>query len=424
MFTQLRKKFILVAMCSTFAVLAVIIVTLNLVSYINMVSRADTILEMLSENDGRFPEEQLRPTGELISPKMDGRLQLPPPKEKGRMLSPETPYETRFFSVRLKDTGEVAAVDTGKIAAIEAREAIEYARIISSSGRKKGFYKSYRFIKASDKGDITVIFMDMYRERESFRTLLITGILVSFIGLLAVFILVVIFSKKVFQPVAASYAKQKQFITDASHELKTPLTIISANVEVLEMETGENKWTGSIQKQIGRMNQLVEQMVTLSRMDEKNRLPSPEVFSLSDVIKETAEFYLPLAQMQEKELLLQIEEEQIYRGNESLIRQLASLLLDNALKYSSKKGRVKVWFKQKGKYFEFGVWNTVTEIQKGNLDIIFERFYRLDASRNSETGGFGIGLSIAKSIVEAHNGKITAKSDDGRSIQVLCLLKR
>lgn len=339
MFTRLRRNFILVAMCSILAVLAIIVGTLNVISYRNMVNRAEVMEEILKENADRFVEGGPRPEE--------------PFREDNKGKQPPLPND------------------------------------------------------------------HFEREQRAFQTLLITSISVSVVGLFAVFVLVVIFTKKVFRPVAESYEKQKRFITDASHELKTPLTIISANVEVLELEEGENAWTESIQKQIGRMNKLVEQMVTLNRMDEDNTLQEVTRFDLSEAVSETAELYVPVAARQEKTMTLQIEEEVKLCGDEAAIRQLVSLLLDNALKYSDKSGQIKVTLKKRGKHSELSIWNSVEEIQKGNLDRLFERFYRLDSSRNSGTGGSGIGLSIAKSIVEAHKGKISARSTDGRSIEFI-----
>lgn len=421
MFNQLRNKFILVAMCSTLAVLTVIVGTMNIVSYRNIVKKADAILEMLAENDGRFPMEEFS-FRKKDSFSEEEKLQAPPKTMGRENMSPETPYETRFFSVRLKDSGEVTAVDTGKIAAIETEDAIIYAKAVWTDERKKGFYESYRFQIVPGVDDNVVIFVDMGRDLSTFQTLLTTSISISAAGLMAVFILVVIFSKKVFRPVAASYEKQKQFITDASHELKTPLTIISANVEVLELEAGESSWTRSIQNQIERMNKLIEQMVTLSRMDENKSLQNAGNFSLSEAVEQTAELYEPLARSQEKQLTFHIEEDATYWGDEASIRQLISLLMDNAMKYSPKQGKIEITLRRRGKHFEILVWNTVEEIQKGNLDILFERFYRLDSSRSSDTGGSGIGLSIAKAIVEAHKGRITAKSEDGKSIQFFVVL--
>lgn len=438
MISKLRRNFILITMCSTFAVLAVIIGTLNLVSYHNMVEKADDILVLLAENNAMFPEmpqggfESVEPPegdGERWNPKYkDGMKKDMMNGTMGSMIngamqdmSPETPFETRFFSVKLDEAGKPVVVDTGKIAAVATEDAVAFAEAIWESGHKKGFYNTYRYMVTEQADGSMIVFIDRSRELASFFTLAATSISVAVLGLAAVFVLVLFFSKIVFRPVAASYEKQKRFITDASHELKTPLTIISANVEVLEMMQEENEWTRNIRNQVSRTNALVEQMVTLSRMDEENSLQS-EKFSLSEAVTETAELFKTMTDNVEKQLEIAVGGEYTYCGDEKLIRQLVSLLVDNAVKYSSEKGTIKVALQQKGRHYYLTVWNTVEEIQKGNLDILFERFYRLDSSRNSKTGGSGIGLSIVKSIAEAHRGKVQAKSEDGKSLEITVIL--
>ncbi len=452
MITKLRRNFILITMCSTFAVLAVIIGTLNLVSYYNMVERADNILQLLVENNAVFPDMQPMDSSEHMEPPGGEMMEVVPKFGNGIKddgyggmfegmmhgrkdgflggmlddsmggMSLETPYETRFFSVRLNDNGDLISVDTGKIAAVATEDAVEYAEEIWDSGRKKGFYKTYRYQVLVQDDNNMIVFIDRSRELTAFFTLATSSITVAILGLAAVFVLVVIFSKLVFRPVAASYEKQKRFITDASHELKTPLTIISANVEVLEMMQEENEWTRSIRNQVSRTNTLVEQLVTLSRMEEESGSQNMEKFSLSQAVVEVVDFFKTLADSQEKKLELCVEGEYTYVGDEKMLRQLISLLVDNAVKYSSEKGIIKVSMLQKGRHFYLTVWNTVEEIPKGNLDVLFERFYRLDSSRNSKTGGSGIGLSIVKSIAEAHKGKVKARSEDGKSLEILVIL--
>lgn len=422
MIKALRKKFITVAMCSVFAVLAVIVGSLNVSSYYSAVERADRILDMLAENGGHFPDDipfRRQPDGKPERPPFFGG------GETFRGFSPETPYDTRFFSVRLDGRGEIVSVDTGRIAAVETDDAMNYARQVWEQGKNRGFSGDYRFLRQSVEGgnDCRIIFVDCKKELDAFRNLALTSVGVSFLGMFAVFLLVFVFSKRVFWPVEESYVRQKQFITDASHELKTPLTIISANVDLLEMEGQENQWTMSIRNQTKRLRDLTEQMVTLSRLEEEGK----PVFSscrLSEIAAETAEVFEPLALAKGKTLKTEIQEGITCPGDEDKLRQMLSLLLDNALKYASRQGEILLKLETLGsgkrnKKVCVTVWNTVDEgsgIAPGRQDVLFERFYRLDASRNSGSGGSGIGLSIVKGIVELHRGTITAESRDGSSI--------
>ena len=432
MIQKLRRQFILVAMGSTLAVLIVIIGALNVLNYHVMTSRKDDILEILSSNNGEFPEafgqkrnfEDAPPeppeNGFGPGKKQDFRGDL-----KRKNFSRETAYETRFFSVTLEADGEIQETDLGMIASIEEDKAREYATAILKKYQKnnavKGFLDEYRYLVTQKDGEYLIVFVDCATDLQNAKNTLLVSIAVSFAGLLAVFALVLFFSKKVFRPVEITYQKQKQFITDASHELKTPLTIISANVEVMEMEAEESQWSKSIKKQIDRMIGLVEQMVTLSRLDEQQETVR-EKFSLSEAVKDTAELYLPVAESAGKSLEIQVEEGEELQmfGDEKQIRQMVGLLLDNAVKYAN--SEIRLTLKQKGRKAELRLWNTTEPMEAGNKDILFERFYRPDSSRNSAKGGSGIGLSVVKSIVEVHKGKITAASKDGQSIEFKAML--
>lgn len=432
MIQKLRKQFIIIAMCSTLAVLSVIIGVLNFVNYLSIVRRTDDILGVLAVNDGRFPDALMElkkdftqePHPELPHDEFDRNNMDNKKKMKGFLR--ETPYETRYFYVLLDDTDRISYVDTNKIASVEADEAVEYAKNVIKKGNIKGFVDGYRYLVTEKNHQSMVIFVDVTRELQNHRNTFIISITVSFFGLLAVLILVMFFSKLVFRPVEESYRKQKQFITDASHELKTPLTIISANVEVLEMETEENDWTRSIKHQINRMVGMVEQMVTLSRMDEESEI-TRERFSMSDAVLDTVELFLPVAEGAHKDLSKNIQENIECIGDEKQIRQLVGLLLDNAIKYAAAEDardnpQIHVTMSKKGRKVELLLCNTVVGLEPGNQDILFERFYRADSSRNSKTGGSGIGLSIAKSIVESHRGSISAVCKEGKTIEFRVLM--
>lgn len=405
MISSLRRKFVAASMCSVIAVLLIIMGIINVSSYANISKNAQPLLQIILDNGGEFP-------------RLDKQLLDKPSQSR---LSPEAPYETRYFSVQLDSSGRLLFTNTGNIKAVDSQTAALLAQSVFSSGKTRGTEGNYAFAVKEQDGNPLVVFLDCRREFDAFKNFALSSLLVSASGILAVFVLVLILSKAVVRPIAESYAKQKLFITDASHEIKTPLTIINANTELLELDTGENQWTSSIKNQVARLTALTEGLVFLSKMDEGGATPPKLDFSLSDAVRETAEPFLALASQSGKVFDLDIPENISYTGDERSLRQLVSVLLDNAVKYSDISGKIVLSLKRQGKNTELSVYNTVSEIEKGKQDTLFERFYRRDSSRSSETGGYGIGLSIAKSIVEAHGGKISAKSADGRSLKITAL---
>lgn len=244
----------------------------------------------------------------------------------------------------------------------------------------------------------------------------------SGIGFITVLILVIIFSKIVLRPVAQSYEKQRQFITDAGHELKTPLTIIDANTEVIEMENGESQWTKSIRNQVERLTSMVGQFITLSKMEEKNENFHKTDISLNIILNESLEPFDAVFLSKNIKINTFSEKDIHISGDEKLLRQLFEILIDNAAKYASENSTFSISMKRKSRKNMLTFENESDTISEGNLDILFDRFYRTDASRNSATGGSGIGLSVAKSIVTLHGGTIHAVSDDGRLLRIIILM--
>lgn len=410
MIRRLRRKFIVACMVSLSLVLTVILGGVNLMSYHKVVADADAILLLLDANGGVFPKSR-GGTGEKPP---DGAPALAKEPLGQRAFSPETPYESRFFSVLLDQEGQVLQIDTGQIAAVDEEEATTYAQNVLASGRESGFWGNYRYLLCEEEQGSLIIFLDCGRSLSSFRTTLIASVLLALAGLLSVLVLLLILSKRIVRPVAESYEKQKQFITDAGHELKTPLTIISADADLAEMECGENQWIADIRRQAQRLTGLTNDLTYLSRMEEESLRLQLIDFPLSDVAEEMAQSFQALARSQEKDLALHIQPMISFTGDEKAIRQLLSILLDNALKYSPAGGQLALRLEKQGRTILLTVSNTSAQpVERDKLSRLFDRFYRTDQSRNSNTGGYGLGLSIARSIVLAHKGKIRAESPDG-----------
>lgn len=420
MIKRLRRKLVAACMISLAIVLAVILGGVNLMSYQKVVADADTVLTLLGSNDGEFPKlhsgSETPPDGEV--PMDSGRGKRDLLGTKG--LSLETPYESRFFSVVLNEDGQALQTDIAQIAAVDEESAQLYAQSAVESGHTAGFLDDYRYLVLAEEGNTRVIFLDCGRSLSSFRTTLLASVALSLLGLLAVLVLLLILSHRIVRPVAESYEKQKQFITDAGHELKTPMTIISADAELAEMECGGNQWLADIRRQTERLTGLTNDLIYLSRMEEEQPPLQVIEFPLSDVAEEMALPFLAPAKSQEKELALHIQPMLSFTGDEKAIRQLISILLDNALKYSPAGGQLELRLEKQGRNILLTVTNTTIQpVEKDKLSHLFDRFYRSDQSRNSQTGGYGLGLSIARSIVLAHKGKIRAESPDGATLSVV-----
>ena len=402
MIQKIKVRFIAVAMAALFVLLAVIVTGMNMINYNSIVRDADVKLEMLSQNKGRFPE---------FAP--GKRWPIP------SGMTPETPYELRYFSVLLTEDGELVHSDTSRIKAIDSTTAVSYAVKALREKESHGFIENYRFVLSAEDTALRITFLDCSREVFSFRSFLFSSVRMALGGYIAFFFVILFFSNRITKPVTESYEKQKRFITDAGHEIKTPLAIIKADVDVLEMEYGENEWLDGIQAQVKRLSSLTNDLVYLSRMEEMETNLQMIEFPFSDVVSETAQAFHAVAQARGKILQCDVEPMLSLTGNAKAIRQLVNILMDNAMKYSPDGGYVSLSVRHQSRCISLSVFNTTIDpVEKQNLNHIFERFYRMDSSRSSQTGGYGIGLSVAKAIVAAHNGKISASTQDGHSLQI------
>ena len=407
MIYKLQKRFILI---STVAVLSVVALVFGVILVLNISSmnrNMDMLADRVSDGGGRFPgsfEEKL-PMDNKIPPKSEPNFEF---------INPETPFSTRHFTVLFDKKGEVAQTFTESIYSITKDVAIEYAEKVMGDGEERGWISNYRYkIFSTDFGK-GVVFVDGSMSR----SVLMQSTTIAGVVLLAcaalVLILIFLLSKKAVQPIAESYEKQKQFITDANHELKTPLTLILANLDIAESELGQNEWLDDIRLEGNRMTELVNQLVALSRMDEEgHKMNATEVF-LGRLVSDTVVEFEPLAKERGKLLTASVDKEISYLGDEALLHRLIGILMDNAVKYCDNGGEIHVTL-QRGRRVLLTVENTYAAVSELELHRLFDRFYRADKARTF-TGGYGVGLSMAKAIVEKHKGEITAYKKDGTHI--------
>ena len=395
MFKSLRKKFIATAVGSVAIVIAILAITLNLINYYKLEERIDTTLLDASKSQALiriFAEDG----DDLIITKNS---------------SSTTDYNG-FSIAKVDGVGKIVKAYRDDIL-LPNQEALQ-SKVVEAlkEGKTSGFIGSYRFLKAETNVGNLILFLNCQREIDSYESFVRNSILISIIVIISVFILIVLVSKKVIAPIQQSYLKQKQFITGASHELKTPLAIISSNADVLEMENGSSKWTQNIHNQVDRLTSLVNSLVVFSRMEEKDTVERTS-FDLTEVLKSRIEDFDELANFQKKYIATDIDTNLNYYGEKDSIVQLMDILLENAIKYAPEDSDIWVSLKKNRKYAILKVSNKAT-VQKGDLSKVFDRFYRLDESRNSTIKGYGIGLSMAQLIAEKHKETIRAYApEDG-----------
>ena len=406
MIYRLQRKFILI---STVAVLSVIALVFGVILVLNITSmnrNMDILADRVSEGGGRFPGS----LGEMIPPD-----KIPPRNEQNfDFITPETPFSTRHFTVFFDKEGKVDQTFTESIYAIDEDTAIEYAKKVMDDGKERGWISNYRYkVFSSDMG-YGVVFVDGSMSRS---TLMQTTMIAGFVLLgcaALVLILIFLLSKKAVKPIAESYEKQKQFVTDANHELKTPLTLILANLDIAEGELGKNEWLDDIRTEGHRMAELVNQLVALSRMDEEGQPLNVAEVSFGELVADTVSEFEPLAKDRGKALTASVDKEITCLGDEALLHRLVGILMDNAIKYCDQGGEINVML-HRGRRIVLTVENTYAAVSELELNRLFDRFYRADKARKF-TGGYGVGLSMAKAIVEKHKGEIFAYKKDGTHI--------
>lgn len=419
MLKKMRQRVILAAMLAFFAVIMLIGVSVNIVNYLVVTNNADKTLDVILSFEENTVRPEMEGNGFNVPP-----LEAPPQDQRpGGGMTPfmglpdlESNYMTRFFIVRFASDGTPDYVSIDYIASVDGENALDLAQKVYDKKRSRGYLGDYRYACEIMDGEGVVVFLNTRKEQDSIRNLLFMTLAISGISLVIVFILVGLFSKRAIRPIAKNIEQQKQFITDASHELKTPLTSISTSMDVITMEHGEDEWTENIRSQTQRLSKLVSELVILSKLDEEKPLPNKEEFSLSNAAWEIAEVYKPQAKGAGKELKIDIADDLMMTGEKAAIQQMLSVLIDNAIKYSDPGGEI--WFSvfKKGNKNYIEVFNTCDLKEVPDVTRLFDRFYRPDSSRSTQTGGYGVGLAIAKAVAEAHGGQITAVCPSGKSM--------
>lgn len=412
---RLRRKFILVAMGAVTVVLTLIIAGINIVNYSHVCKMADARLGYILADKGSIDLGD-ESKDDPANGKDAGDSQAGVRIRHFEGMTAESPFDTRYFTVSIAG-GQVTDVNTARIAAVGAKRAARIATELDSKGLTSGFSGNYRYTIAAQGEKTTYVFVDCSRELASFHSFLSASVAISCIGWLAVLAIVTVASGAVIRPMVESYSKQKRFITDASHEIKTPLAVIDAANEVQEIESGESEWTQSIHEQVARLTALTERLVFLARMDEGSAGFTMTSIDLSEVVDKAAAPFESVAVSRGKRLSTSIASGVRAHADAAAVAQVVELLLDNATRYASEDSVIELSLRAvsrgagKGSA-ELVVSNAVDELPEGDLDRLFDRFYRADVSRSSKTGGSGVGLSVVRAIAEAHGGSATVSGHD------------
>ncbi len=446
MLKKLSKRFSLAAIGALFAIELIMILLINGFNYRSTLRQTDDTLSVILENGGSLPDKTELfggGKGDPVPPPEpdDGsididdedefaddftendRSSIPEPKNsqpdkyrgefgerfgKNERSDREMRYTIRYFSAQIDAEGNMKKLNTGHIATISVSTAQEYARDVFDSGVTKGFYDGLNFryeVRENEDGSKLAVFCDFSTAAQNFVQVAKLSVMIS-AGLLVVFaVMIMLLSKRVVKPVIENQEKQARFITDAGHELKTPLAIIRANTEVIEMTSGESEWTRSTINQTDRLSDLLGRMLMLAKSSESQRFSFEEV-DLTELAEKLADNFGTYCSAENKPLESDIAQGVTLTGDVKMLDMLISTLLENAVKYGKPESAISFKLTESGKHAAITVTNLCTDPPTGDTRLLFDRFYRGDSSRTRETGGSGIGLSIAKTITESHKGKI------------------
>lgn len=397
---KLKRRFILFTMASVTGLLLFIVIAINGLNGAMLSHQSERVLQTLVETNGDFT---------LSAPSPEPPPTLPREMQFGDSMERDRIRASRFFIVQFDIDGTMIDCNIDHISSVNAEEAESYARLVLRSGKTSGQMNGYRYT-VKESGTIQyVFFLDIAEQRAGFRTVLFVSVAIALLCFVVLFVIVVLLSGKVIRPVTAGMEKQKQFITNAGHEMKTPLAIITSNNDTMALLYGENKYNGNIRTQARRLNTLMSDLLTLARLDEEIPLPT-ETVNISETAEEIVSVFREEAAARGRTLHAKIEPGLILKTHRDSFRQLLSILLDNALKYTSDGGEIHLSLDRNGRHIRLIEENTCAPSPKVDPEKLFERFYRGDDARTQKTeaSGYGIGLSAARAICENFGGKITA----------------
>lgn len=411
MIKKTRQKFMTITIAAISLVLMLILGILNISVYGGIYFSAKDNIELIRERRGFVFSSEI--PGDVFEGDYGGQF--------SDIMNASG--KVSYMYVRISNNNTGAPFITTNMSDTYSSDTIYFiAKTLADSGMRDGIYKNLMYEVTVDDLNTTVVIIDVSGDMSLLRNLMLFSVIIIVLSIVFVFIFTYFLSKWAVRPVQTAFENQQRFISDASHELKTPLTVISANADVLESEIGENKWLSNIKSQSVIMNELVHDLLDLAKLDETRDEMILSEFDLSSVVLSKALEFECTAFEKGKTFEQNIAENLMYRGNEDTIKHLVTILIDNAIKHSDEHGIIRVTLTSNGSRRILQVYNTGNGIRNEEKGKIFNRFYRSDKSRSRETGGYGLGLSIAKSIVDTHNGIITVDGEENKWVSFTVIL--
>lgn len=409
----LQKKFVITAMAAVSVLLLIMLGAINILNFWQNGRQTDRLLAMLIQEAAGTPRQE---PGNLPFPAMPKRIPgdfFNPPVTEDNAMS------ARWFCVWFDREGNVTDADISRISSVSEGEAEAYAKDVYEQGTESGSTSHFQYQRMAThdgRGEI-LLFLDISAQRHGLLIVLALSVGIGILGWGGMLLLVILLSKKAILPIARNLERQKQFVTDAGHEIKTPLAIIMANTEAMELHNGENKWSRNIKAQTVRLGGLMQNLLVLARLDEGiGELPVSEC-SMTQILEETLPSFCESAALKGVMIEADISPDVIICGNRENMLRLVSILLDNAVKFVPAGGKILVLLKEKDRQMLLQVENDCDSLPADEPEKLFDRFYRGDSARTQKNGGYGIGLSAAQAIVAACKGEIHAEYPaDGRIV--------
>lgn len=406
---KLRRKFILISTITVIVIVVGVLGLVNTIAYMRVYGHIESNLLYLAQNKNFMPKEISQDYS------LFGAIDW-------SENTPDFPYQIRFFSLLMEKDGQIRELNLKNIAAFTEKEALEYASFVLKSGRTTGFFKkdraTYAFlITESKNNDVAIVIMDCTPDISIVEDFMRVSIILGCLITLLYVVILAILSNFAIKPFVRNVENQKRFITNAGHELKTPIAIISANTEAMELINGKNQWTESILKQVRRLSKMINDLIILAKVGEKTE--SEIIFTkinFSETALEVVKSFEQLAIEQKKQFSYQIEPDIFIKSEGKCLYELVNILVDNAVKYCDDGGCVQTELVTKKKEAILSVSNDYVDGKNVDYSRFFERFYRGDISHSSEKAGYGIGLSIAKELVQLLKGKIQVKYIDEKIV--------